>query len=238
MIHTVVLQLLVLVSMSSSFSSAFIISTERNQNNIPFTTKSNIWTKKTLYHKTAPSQQGIIPTRTTSLNLFNDFITDNFFAVNGLITGFFLTSATGASRIVSANEGWEERLRAAKEEEYLEDDEDEDNAVFTELDIRSEIAEKSPSKYGPKSEGGTTRNQSESTDQINVELEFETSYGIPYEPYYDVPYEEEELPTDVGYSKDPFFGDRVYENGEQFFSVGKGMYYRKGSRPRMKFIWE
>ena len=160
----------------------------------------------------------------------------------------FLTAATGASRIVSANEGWEERLQNSLQEEleYDDDDDDDDDDsnssnVMSELDLRAEIAEKSPSRYGPNSERSKKQRRQESnsnTNQINIELEFETEYGIPFDPYYDLPYEEDELPIEINYSKDPFFGDRVYENGEQFFKVTKGLYYRKGSRPRMKFVWE
>lgn len=202
----------------TSSSSAFIITNKNNKliKKISFIEKSQ--------------QQDI--NNLSRLNLFNDFITDNFFAVNGLITGMFLTAATGASRIVSANEGWEERLRRAKEEDDDDENENEEDLLFTELDIRSDIAKKSPSRYGPKAATTAT-----TTDDINTEIEFESKYGITYDPYYDLPYEEDELPNDVNYSKDPFFGDRVYENGEQFFCVGKGLYYRKGSRPRMKFLW-
>lgn len=179
------------------------------------------------------------------ISLFG-FLDDHFFAVNGFITGLFLTTATAASRIVSANDAWEERLTEYQENDDGDDDEKD---IMTELDRRAEIANMSPSKYGPQSirERIKRRQQRRFMDEDNEDDDatifeeeakaFKENFGIQFDPFYDQPYTEEELPADVDFSKDPFFGDRVYENGEIFFKDGN-LFYRKGSRPRMKFFWE
>ena len=67
---------------------------------------------------------------------------------------------------------------------------------------------------------------------------FETTYGVEYDPYYDEPYEESELPVGK-YKEDKSYGDRRYENGEVFYKdEGSGLFYRQGSRPRQKKFWD
>ena len=67
---------------------------------------------------------------------------------------------------------------------------------------------------------------------------FESQYNIPYDPYYDEPYLESQLPTGK-YKVDKSYGDRRYENGEIFYKEeGTGYYYRMGSRPRQKKFWD
>ncbi|KAL7526525.1 hypothetical protein ACHAWF_001803 [Thalassiosira exigua] len=73
-------------------------------------------------------------------------------------------------------------------------------------------------------------------DQIE---DFESRYGVDYDPYYDEPYEESELPEGVPYKEDKSYGDRRYENGEVFYKdESTGMYYRQGSRPRQRKFWD
>ena len=68
---------------------------------------------------------------------------------------------------------------------------------------------------------------------------FESTYNIPYDPYYDEPYTEDELPVGK-YKIDKSYGDRRYENGEIFYKEeGKeNVFYRQGSRPRQKKFWD
>lgn len=74
-----------------------------------------------------------------------------------------------------------------------------------------------------------------SSDEINA---FESQYNIPYDPYYDEPYSESQLPSGK-YKVDKSYGDRRYENGEIFYKEeGTGLYYRMGSRPRQKKFWD
>ena len=62
---------------------------------------------------------------------------------------------------------------------------------------------------------------------------FEAEYGIDYDPYYDDPYSEDELPDDIPYNVDRRYGDRIYENGEIFYKDKKsGLFYRQGAKPR------
>lgn len=63
--------------------------------------------------------------------------------------------------------------------------------------------------------------------------QFKMEYGVDYDPYYDDPYTEEQLPADVPYQVDAWYGDRVYENGEIFYKdAASGYYYRQGAKPR------
>ena len=67
---------------------------------------------------------------------------------------------------------------------------------------------------------------------------FESTYNIPYDPYYDEPYTEDELPVGK-YKIDKSYGDRRYENGEIFYKEeGEDVFYRQGSRPRQKKFWD
>jgi hypothetical protein len=74
----------------------------------------------------------------------------------------------------------------------------------------------------------------------DIEIQnFESTYNIPYDPYYDEPYTEDELPIGK-YKIDKSYGDRRYENGEIFYKdEGKeNVFYRQGSRPRQKKFWD
>ena len=74
-----------------------------------------------------------------------------------------------------------------------------------------------------------------SDDEIS---NFESTYGVQYDPYYDEPYAEDELPAGK-YKEDKSYGDRRYENGEVFYKdEGSGLFYRQGSKPRQKKFWD
>eukprot|EP00586_Coscinodiscus_wailesii_P022185 CAMPEP_0172503708 /NCGR_PEP_ID=MMETSP1066-20121228/171485_1 /TAXON_ID=671091 /ORGANISM="Coscinodiscus wailesii, Strain CCMP2513" /LENGTH=171 /DNA_ID=CAMNT_0013279549 /DNA_START=260 /DNA_END=774 /DNA_ORIENTATION=+ len=163
---------------------------------------------------------------------FPVFIDDHYFLIEGIVTGIVLNVATSASRIVSAQDGWEERVKAARVKTASDD--------LTELELMAEVAAVSPSKYGPEAEQRREIRRAIARGDYDEEREredFESMYGLKYDPYYEEPYEEDELPSDVSYNTDPFFGDRIYENGDMFFKEGK-VFYRKGGRPRMKFFWD
>ena len=67
---------------------------------------------------------------------------------------------------------------------------------------------------------------------------FEREFGVEYDPYYDDPYTEEELPEDIPYKVDKLYGDRIYKDGEVFYKDDKtGLYYRQGSQPRTQKFW-
>jgi len=70
--------------------------------------------------------------------------------------------------------------------------------------------------------------------------EFEETYGVGYDPYYDEPYTADELPDDISFVEDKVYGDRRYENGEIFYRDERkeDLYWRQGGRPRLKQFWE
>jgi len=71
-------------------------------------------------------------------------------------------------------------------------------------------------------------------DEIN---QFEIEYGVEYDPYYDDPYVEEELP-EGSFKIDKKYGDRIYENGEIFYKdKASNLFYRQGSKPRNLSFW-
>jgi hypothetical protein len=72
-------------------------------------------------------------------------------------------------------------------------------------------------------------------DDINA---FELEYGVEYDPYYDDPYSEDELPDDMSYKIDKRYGDRIYSNGEIFYKDKEsGLFYRQGAKPRSLSFW-
>lgn len=92
-------------------------------------------------------------------------------------------------------------------------------------------------------ESTTTRRTSRSSKQrhrmTKEEInDFELEHGIDYDPYYDDPYTEDELPSDVKYNVDKRYGDRIYENGEIFYKdASSGFFYRQGCKPRKNNFW-
>jgi hypothetical protein len=74
-----------------------------------------------------------------------------------------------------------------------------------------------------------------SDNEIN---QFEMEYGVEYDPYYDDPYSEEELP-DEPFNLDRKYGDRRYKNGEIFYKDKEsGLFYRQGAKPRNLSLWK
>ena len=104
------------------------------------------------------------------------------------------------------------RVLEREEEEYV-DDEDDDKA-----------RRKTPDNY-------------RMTDE-EIEL-FEAEYGVSYDPYYDDPYTEDELPDDSPFNVDRRYGDRIYESGEIFYKdKDSGLFYRQGAKPRSLTFWK
>lgn len=63
--------------------------------------------------------------------------------------------------------------------------------------------------------------------------QLEQVFGVKYDPYYDDPYTEDELPDDIPHQVDYFYGDRIYDNGEIFYKdKTSGLFYRQGALPR------
>jgi len=218
--------------------------------------------------------------RTTSTTQLYDgvivAVADDFFTVTGLILGLTYTITRAVNRVVLENVAWENRLEDARENKLDNLDEGE-ISLYTELDLRREDAANSKSAYGQEAMEGRAggrvegrgrrrrvktmeyggfddqelRDRDDDTDddvgsgrkytmtdeQI---LQFEDEYGVEYDPYYDEPYTEEELPDDMKFYKDKSYGDRRYENGEVFYQDenNKNIYWRQGGRPRLRQFWD
>ena len=138
----------------------------------------------------------------------------------------------------------------------------------TELDLRKMDAAASKSSYGPDAMAARERerkgrarrvrtmeedyqededeeSEDETSDRVysmNDEQinEFEETYGVEYDAYYDEPYTMDELPDDMSFVEDKVYGDRRYENGEIFYrdEGNKSIFWRQGGRPRLKQFWE
>ena len=101
---------------------------------------------------------------------------------------------------------------------------------YDDEDDYDEVSSSSSRRSGGSNSGGRMTD-----DEIRM---FEMEHGIDYDPYYDDPYTEEELPDDMNYQIDKKYGDRVYENGEVFYKdKASGMYYRQGAKPRNLSFW-
>ena len=149
-----------------------------------------------------------------------------FFTLSLPVMGVILSISRHVSRTRLEERAWEQRLAAAQKEMLEQTAADSNAAATTELDVRRQYAAMEWSAYGgertsPAAAGSTSK----ATTTTTVEP--------PYDPYYDEPYPEDELPEDRPYTVDRVYGDRVYEDGEIFYKDSDtGMYYRQGCKPR------
>lgn len=190
-------------------------------------------------------------------------VPDDFFTITGISLGFAYTILRSWNRVTVENVAWENRLEDARLAKLDEEEESGSVSAYTELDLRKIDAEASRSSYGPEAmerrekkrrsrvqtlerdeyydedddEAQSDRVYSMTDEEIN---DFEETYGIEYDPYYDEPYTVDELPDDMSYVEDKVYGDRRYENGEIFYrdEGNKNIYWRQGGRPRLKQFWE
>jgi hypothetical protein len=188
-------------------------------------------------------------------------VPDNFFTILLPTLSLFLAFSKKNARARLEERAWEQRLEEAREVQLEKD------ATLTQVDLRRREAAAEWSAYGNNAStnessnrgggggggggrrfrrrGGVTMEQEESssrsfpmTDQEI--LKFKQEFGVDYDPYYDDPYTEEELPTDIPFKVDKQYGDRIYQDGEVFYKdQDSGLFYRQGSQPRMqKFNWK
>jgi len=271
-------------SSSSSTTQAFVLP---NHNTLPYTTESlassvavgprqRITTTRKITNRQLPKSR----TKNTSTTQLYDgvilAVPDDFFTVTGLILGTTYTLMRAINRVVLENVAWEMRLEDSRQKK-LDNVDDDEISIFTELDLRRQDAANSKSAYGSEAmegraggrvegrgrqrrvmtkeyggfDGDERRDRgNEDTDEDSESrkytmtdeqiLQFEQEYGIEYDPYYDEPYTEEELPDDMKFYKDKSYGDRRYENGELFYQDEeyKNLYWRQGGRPRLRQFWE
>lgn len=171
-------------------------------------------------------------------------------------SGLLLGVAKNFGRMRMEERAWEQRLEEGRKRRMAED------PTLTELDLRRREAEMEWSAYGkPSTEAirreteererelrgsrGRTRvkvmereAEDEDDDSRSVRMSdqeidrFEIEFGVDYDPYYDDPYAEDELPKG-NFKADKKYGDRFYEDGEIFYKDAEsGLYYRQGARPR------
>ena len=200
-----------------------------------------------------------VPSSSTAINngIIID-VDDNFFTVAFFSIGLFYSLGKAYNRYLLEEVAFEQRRLEARERRLEED------PTLSELDLRREETASWPSVYGRKyrGEGETTATEGgreskwrrsrvsvmdrEDDDDDDDDYgmtdeqiaEFEAKYAVEYDPYYDEPYEESELPVGK-YKEDKSYGDRRYENGEVFYKDdATGLFYRQGSRPRQKKFWD
>lgn len=208
-------------------------------------------------HLNRPNQ--ISHSTPTTTALFNGVIIDvddNFFTIAFFSIGLFYSLGKAYNRFLLEEVAFEQRRFEARERRLEQD------PTLSEMDVRREESAQWPSVYGRKfrgegetfapedggrqSSGRRSRvsvlDEDEDEEEYNMSdseiADFESKYGVEYDPYYDEPYEESELPVGK-YKEDKSYGDRRYENGEIFYKEeGSGLFYRQGSRPRQKKFWD
>uniref|UniRef100_A0A7S4RGX6 Uncharacterized protein n=1 Tax=Ditylum brightwellii TaxID=49249 RepID=A0A7S4RGX6_9STRA len=176
-------------------------------------------------------------------------VDDWFFTRMGLAISIFNIITRKINRDALENLAWEQRLEEAREEKLMAD------PTLTELDLMREKGASSGRSYGNSARyeeemeereyvgsrrggrvgvRGNARNSPNPRTMTDEEIaDFEREYGVEYDPYYDEPYTEDELPTDMKFRKDSLYKDRRYENGEIFYYDDKqNVFYRQGSKPR------
>jgi hypothetical protein len=148
---------------------------------------------------------------------------------------------------------WEQRVEEARSKRLSED------PTLTEIELRRKDAALEWSAYGKPRMDEERAERERQGSRVNVmdrdeeedDLDerkyrmtdeevslFEMDYGVEYDPYYDDPYTEEELPDDIPFNVDKKYGDRIYDNGEIFYKEKEsGLYYRQGAKPRNLSFW-
>ncbi|EED93287.1 predicted protein [Thalassiosira pseudonana CCMP1335] len=185
-------------------------------------------------------------------------VDDNFFTAAFFSIGLFYSLGKAYNRYLLEEVAFEQRKLEARERRLEED------PTLSELDLRREESEGWTSVYGKRSRRGGSgaeegseqreskyrssrvavldREEDEDEEEYGMTddeiADFESRYGVEYDPYYDEPYEESELPVGK-FKEDKSYGDRRYANGEVFYKdETTGMFYRQGSRPRQKKFWD
>jgi len=204
----------------------------------------------------------IIPTATTSSTSLNALleVPDHFFTFTFPMLGVILSISKGFARRRLEESAWEQRLEESRTKRLRDDPtltelelrrkeaSVEWSAYGTprreekerERQMREEDEEPSRGRSrGVKvmereydvddDDDAYSRNFQMNDDEIN---QFEMEYGVEYDPYYDDPYAEDELPIEK-FRLDKKYGDRIYKSGEIFYKEkATGLFYRQGAKPR------
>jgi len=200
-------------------------------------------------------------TTTTQLYLLLD-VPDGFFTVTFAGLGLLLSISKTFVRARMEEAAWEQRLREGRRERLAKDpslteldlrrqEAAMEWSAYGEPRRREEqqLQQRQPSRRkrttttmtmerptytnvndnDNDNDDGDRRTNTLSREEIE---ELEAEFGIDYDPYYDDPYTEEELPEGK-FKVDRRYGDRIYDNGEIFYKEKEtGVYYRQGAKPR------
>ena len=166
-------------------------------------------------------------------------VPDGFFTLLFPLLSITLSISKQIARARLEERAWEIRLEESRKARMEAD------PSLTMSELKRQDAGRDYTAYGRGRqlqvlEKTTTATASKKTGKMTLEdvLQFEADYGIDYDPYYDDPYTEEELPVDETFRNDKVYGDRVYESGEVFYyDKESNLYYRQGSKPRVKNFW-
>lgn len=212
-------------------------------------------------HKRAVRRGPASPSPTTLHNGVIIDVSDNFFTLSFFSIGLLYSLGKAYNRFLLEEVAFEQRKVEARERRLERD------PTASEFDLRREESAGWPSVYARSlwaegetagdGEGGdvrrarrartAVRDRAETEDAEDDDFEgmsdadiedFEGRFGVEYDPYYDEPYEESELPVGK-YQEDKSYGDRRYANGEVFYKDdGTGLFFRQGSRPRQRKFWD
>mmetsp|Transcript_25183 Transcript_25183/g.69449 ORF Transcript_25183/g.69449 Transcript_25183/m.69449 type:complete len:281 (-) Transcript_25183:310-1152(-) len=203
-------------------------------------------------------------TSSTSLNVLLD-VPDHFFVFYFPMLGVLLDLSKKFARYRLEETAWEQRLKEAREKRLREDptlteielrrkeaalewsaygkprrqEEERERATREEMEgsfgskrNRVKVMERD---YEDDYDDAESRTYQMSDAEID---QFELEYGVEYDPYYDDPYTEDELPDDINFNVDKKYGDRIYDNGEIFYKAKEsGLFYRQGAKPRNLSFW-
>ena len=183
---------------------------------------------------------------------------DSFFTLTLPMLGIILSISKNFSRLRMEERAWEQRVEESRLKRLRED------PTLTEIELRRKEAALEWSAYGKprmdeekaererhekkrdrrvrvmdrddESKGDVKYRSNHMTDEEIAS--FEAEYGVDYDPYYDDPYTEEELPDDIPFQVDRKYGDRIYKNGEIFYKdKATGLFFRQGAKPRSLSFW-
>jgi hypothetical protein len=171
--------------------------------------------------------------------------------LEGLFLGLAWVILPYFVRVASAERAWEERLMEARRKRAQETGIELSNVEFYQQSVSTY-----PSMYGPDGtlerkrkaalrkkegkEGAMSEEEEEEEDlvaSVQERMAFEKEFGLEYDPDYDDPLLEEELPKDLKFIKLSVYGDRMYEDGRVYFKDGD-VYFRRGAKPRLRSFWE
>lgn len=181
-------------------------------------------------------------------------VPDGFFTLTFPMLGIMLQISLQINRARLEERAFDLRLKEARERKMELD------PSLTESELIRQEAAQDVSYYGPdaiarRKQGNTEESSARGPQRVTVlerdgreegrrytlsdeEIDEIEAMGVEYDPYYDDPYTEEELPDDEDYRLDKRYGDRTYDNGEVFYKdADSGLFYRQGAKPRSKSFW-